>query len=299
MSDRLAPSRPDPETTHPHPTWGVPARTLGAIAVLGSCLAIQGSAALAAPLFAEMGAPGVAAWRQVIGGLALLVVFRPQLRHRSRRTWLFVAGLGAAMASMNLLYYATVDRLPLGVAASLLYLGAFVLSAAAIRDRRRLVWPFLALGGVFAITRPDQASEGSFVGLVLGALAATALALYTLLSRHLGSIAGFGELALAVSFSGLLLSPIALTHLPSRSGDTWTTLITIGVVGVGVAFMLDYAALRLAGTAVVATLFALDPSIGALLGGLMLDDDLSVTTLAGIGLVVVAGIGLTRSSERA
>lgn len=200
------------------------------------------------------------------------------------------------MASMNVLYYATVDRLPLGVAASLLYLGPFTLSAVAIRDRRQLIWPALALAGVLAVARPDQSSPGTLLGVVIGALAATALAVYTLLSRRLGSRAGYGELALAVGFSGVLLSPVALTHPPSSSDGTWITLITIGVVGVGVAFLLDYVALRLAGTVLVATLFSLDPSIGALMGGLVLGDHLGVTTFAGIGLVVVAGIGLTRTA---
>ncbi len=289
----------DPGTTARELALATSHKVLGALAVLGSCFAIQGSAALASPLFAEIGAPGVAAWRQLVGGLTLLVVFRPRMRRRTAATWILVGGLGATMASMNVLYYAAVDRLPLGVAASLLYLGPFVLSVAAIRDRRQLIWPVLALAGVLVVTRPDQTSPGTIVGVLVGALAAAALASYTLLSRCLGSRAGYGELALAVAFSGVLLSPIALSHPPSSSSGAWFTLITIGVVGVGVAFLLDYAALRLAGVVLVATLFALDPAIGALLGGLVLGDHLGATTFAGIGLVVVAGIGLTRSTRRA
>lgn len=273
------------------------ARVLGAIAVLGSCVAIQGSAALAAPIFTEMSPLGVAAWRQVIGGLTLLLLFRPTLSNRPRSTWLLVVGLGTAMASMNVLYYEAVDRLPLGVAASLLYLGPFVLATVAIRDRRQLVWPLLALAGVAAMARPDKAAVDTLFGVLVGALAAAALAVYTLLSHRLGSRAGFGELALAVGFSGLLLTPTAITHPPASSNGTWITLIAIGVVGVGIAFLLDYVALRLAGTAVVATLFALDPAIGALLGGLLLADHLTVIALAGVGLVVVAGVGLTRPNK--
>lgn len=249
---------------------------------------------MASPLFAEIGPTGVAAWRQVIGGLALLVLLRPTLSRRPPRTWLLIAGLGTAMASMNVLYYLAVDRLPLGVAASLLYLGPFVLATVAIRDRRQLVWPILALAGVLAVTRPDQAIAGTFWGVLAGALAAVALALYTLLSHSLGSRAGYGELALAVGFSGLLLTPAALTHTPPSSSGIWVTLTVIGVVGVGVAFLLDYIGLRLAGPVVVATLFAFDPAIGAMLGGLLLADHLTATTVAGIGLIIAAGVGLTR-----
>jgi inner membrane transporter RhtA len=180
------------------------------------------------------------------------------------------------------------------VAVSLLYVGPFVLATAAIRDRRQLLWPLFALAGVLAVTRPDQAIAGTLAGVLAGALAATALALYTLLSHSPGSRAGYGELALAVSFSGLLLTPVAVTHTPPASSATSMTLVAIGVIGVGVAFLLDYIGLRLAGPVIVATLFAFDPAIGALLGGLLLGDHLTAITLAGIGLIVAAGVGLTR-----
>ncbi|WP_439031635.1 EamA family transporter [Gordonia terrae] len=249
---------------------------------------------MASPLFTDMGPTGVAAWRQVIGGLALLVLLRPTLSHRPPRTWLLIVGLGTAMAGMNVLYYSAVDRLPLGVAASLLYLGPFVLATVAIRDRRQLIWPVFALAGVLAVTRPDQAIAGTLWGVLAGALAAAALALYTLLSHNLGSRAGYGELALAVAFSGLILTPVAITHTPPASSTTWLTLTAIGVIGVGVAFLLDFIGLRLAGPVVVATLFAFDPAIGAILGSLVLGERLTAITLAGIGLIVAAGIGLTR-----
>lgn len=288
-----------PDVTQPQ-TRGigqVRARVFGALAVLGSCLAVQGSAALASPIFVEMSPTTVAAWRQVVGGLTLLLLFRPTLSPRPARTWLLIAGLGASMASMNALYYTAVDRLPLGVAASLLYVGPFVLAAFAIQRRCQLVWPLLALAGVVAVTRPDQAPVGAMVGLLAGVSAAVALAVYTVLSRRLGSNAGFGELALAVGFSGVLLTPTVIAHPPPSSPGTWVTLIAIGALGVGVAFLLDYLALRLAGIAIVATLFALDPAIGALIGGLVLGEHLTVIAFAGIGLVVSAGIGLTRSSR--
>lgn len=200
------------------------------------------------------------------------------------------------MAGMNALYYTAVDRLPLGVAAALLYLGPFVLATVAIRNRRQLVWPSLALVDVLGVTRPDQGAVDTLWGVLAGASAAVALAVYTLLSYRLGSQGGFDELALAVGFSGLLLTPTALTHSPPSSTGIWLTLITIGVIGVGGAFLLDYIALRFAGPVIVATLFALDPAIGAMLGGLFLEEGLTPVTLIGLGLIVGAGIGLACST---
>lgn len=271
------------------------AQIWGIAAVLGSCCAIQGSAALAFPIFNELSPSSVAAWRQLIGGLALLIALRPRLTGRPLGTWVLIIALGISMATMNVFYYAAVAHLPLGVAASLLYLGPFALAAGAIRRPVHLLWPVLALIGVGALTRPDQADVNDVRGVIFGALAAAALAAYTFTAHRLGSRAGYGELALAVGLSGLLLLPFALSHPPRASGETMGILLLIGVVGVGLAFLLDFIALRLAGPIIVATLFALDPAIGALIGGLVLGDQLTWVTFAGIALIVAAGIGLARS----
>jgi len=95
-----------------------------------SCLAIQGSAAVATPLFDQMSPPAVAAWRQLVGGLCLALLLRPRLRGRDRSGWALIGLLGISMAAMNTTYYLAVDRLPLGVAAALIYLGPFLANPA-------------------------------------------------------------------------------------------------------------------------------------------------------------------------
>lgn len=56
--------------------------------------------------------------------------------------------------------------------------------------------------------------------------------------------------------------------------------------------------MRLAGTRVVGTLFAVDPATGAAIGALLLGDRLPASGLAGIALVVLAGAGAVWSSGR-
>jgi inner membrane transporter RhtA len=261
-----------------------------------SCLAIQGCAAVATPLFTEMNPAAVAAWRQLIGAICLVVLLRPRLRGRDLGRGVLIVLLGIAMAAMNTSYYAAVQRLPLGVAAALIYLGAFAVAVTSIRRIALLIWPVLALIGVLVIARPDQASPASLVGVCLGVIAGLSLAAYTMSAYRLGRRAALADLALAVCVSALALTPVSMTHRPA-SPSVVITLVLLGVLGVALPLLCDYWALRLGGPSLVATLFALDPALGALIGLMFLGQTLAVSAVAGLGAICLAGIGLTRAQQ--
>jgi inner membrane transporter RhtA len=274
-------------------------QAIGALLLIVSCLAVQGSAAASSRLFEQIGAPAVAAWRQLLGALVLVVLLRPGLRGRDRSRWGLIGALGVCMAAMNTTFYLTVERLPLGVAASVLYLGPFAVAAASIRRGSRLGWPVLALAGVLAITRPDHLGHASLAGFAFGALAAGSLAGYTVIGHRLGRRAGLDDLALAVCASALVLTPISLTHRPPASAGTIGTLLLVGGLGVALTFAFDYQALRFAGPTLVATLFALDPAFGALVGLVTLGQPLALVTCFGLATITIAGIGLARTGKPA
>lgn len=191
------------------------------------------------------------------------------------------------MASMNVAFYAAVDLLPLGVAATLLYLGPFAVAALGLRNARHIVLPLLALAGVVMISRPTAVETGA--GLFLGVLSGAALAVYTLSSRRLGQKGGVDTLALAVGSSALLLVPFSLPTAGQAEAEHWWVLLASGVVGVAAAFWCDFSALRLLGSQNVSVLFALDPVVGAVAGAVILHQGLDVLTALGIVLIVLTG----------
>lgn len=277
-------------------SWG------GAGLVLLSCFAIQSSAALSSRLFDDLGVLRVAGLRQLVGAVALLLLIRPRLTGRSRQEWLAVLVLGSSMAFMNVAFYAAVDRLPLGVASTLIYLGPFVLAALHTPRGPQLVLPLLALVGVALVSRPT--GDVTVAGVAVGLASAAALATYTLASRHVGQVTkGLDGLALAVGVSALCLLPAsgtALAELPAGSWDRSTviTVLYLGLAGVAFAFACDLAALRLLPARVVATLFALDPVVGALLGAAVLSEEIGLLTGLGIALVAAAGGAVTAVANR-
>ncbi|MBM6590929.1 EamA family transporter [Brevibacterium sp. RIT 803] len=272
-------------------TWPVVAVVL----VVLSCFAIQGSAAVATTLFDDMSPISVATWRQLIGAATLVLIFRPRLRGRSRGRWALIVLLGIAMAAMNTSYYLAVERIPLGIAAALFYLGPFLVAVASLRRARLLVWPAIALVGVIAITRPDQGSVESIVGILLALLAAASLAGYTILSHLLGrsAQAGLGDLSLSVCVSAVVLLPTLVVGNAPANGSQIGTLILLGALGVALPFACDYQALRFGGPALVGTLFALDPVAGAVVGLIALGQVLTMSAILGLIAICLAGAGLT------
>jgi inner membrane transporter RhtA len=84
-------------------------------------VAASSSAAIAAGLFASLGVMGVSGLRMTLAAVVLLVLARPTVHGRSRRAWAGIIVYGLAMATMNLLFYSAVERVPLGVAVTLEY----------------------------------------------------------------------------------------------------------------------------------------------------------------------------------
>jgi len=277
-----------------------PARTrafIGAGPVIASCLSVQASAALSSTLFDRLGAPAVAGLRQLCAALVLMALVRPRVRGHTRcREWTGMAVYGAAMAVMNVAYYCGGGHLPLGVAATILFLGPFVVAVSSARTWREALLPAVGLAGIALVTQPGGTVE--WAGIAFGLLSALALACYTVSAQRVGrASSGLEGLAVSVCISAVLLLPFSLPAAPSVSGDDWGLIAVSGAVGVALAFTLDFQAVKMATAKVVATLFSLDPVVGALIGALALAESLSAPVLVGMGLIVAAGAVATWRAE--
>jgi inner membrane transporter RhtA len=152
------------------------------------------------------------------------------------------------------------------------------------------------LTGVALVSRPG--GDADRLGICLGLVAASALATYTVTSHRLGRHGGLDLLALAVTVSAVILSPLAATSASVLQPPHGLMLVASGIVGVGVALSCDFVALKLIGTRVVSTLFALDPVIGAVIGAVVLSQHLTVQTVAGIVVIAVAGAATAATRDK-
>ena len=266
--------------------------------VLIGSLGIQSSALISSTLFAQLGTVAVSTFRLVLGSAIMLAVFRPPLRRFSRARWMNAGVYGVALAAMNQFYFAAVDRIPLGVAVTLDFLGPACVSFFGLRHSKERHWAIVAFVGVVLIAGPSSGLDR--LGILFGLLAGAFFGLYTVYAERLGKAeGGLGDLAISVSVAALVALPFTFQEVTALDLHAVAVLAIAALVGVVIPYVADTLAARYSSAAVVGTLFALDPVVGSLLGWLVAGDSLTVRMVTGIAFVTVAGAVMTwRSTPR-
>lgn len=261
------------------------------ILVLIGATGVQLSAVFAVGLFEPLGVLGTSSLRLTIAAVILLIIFRPRLRGRSRTEWAGIVVYGIAMAAMNAMLYLAVDRLPLGIATTLDFLGPCAVALFASRRIREGLLAVVALLGVALIAGFGGPLDP--LGIVFGLLAGAAFGLYTLLAARVGqSGAGLQGVALSVVVAAILTLPFSVPTVPRIELPHLVPLVASALLGTALAFSVDTLAGRLTSARVLGVFFAFDPVVGTIVGALFLGQILSPIALSGVVLVVVAGAGI-------
>ncbi|UNO43897.1 EamA family transporter [Streptomyces sp. MST-110588] len=274
-------------------------RLLSVGLVIGGIVSLQFGASVAVLLFPRAGALGVVTLRLTAAALVLLVACRPKLRGHTRGDWATVLAFGFALAGMNSLFYQAIDRIPLGAAVTLEFLGPLILSVATSRRGLSLLWAALALGGVALLGRAglDGLNPlGAAFALGAGALWAA----YILLSARTGQRFPQADgLALAMTVGALLSLPLGI----ATAGSALLDPVTLGL-GAAVALLssvmpytLELLALRKLPASGFAVMMSLEPAAAATAGFLVLHQSLGWPEVVAIALVVTASAGAVTAAR--
>ncbi|MFI9817882.1 EamA family transporter [Saccharothrix variisporea] len=277
------------------------ARAFGAIPppalVLLGVVSVQVGAAVAKQLFTMTGAAGTVTLRLVFAALVLALVWRPSLR-MDKRTLLVVAGLGAVLGVMNLTFYQALERIPLGAAVTIEFLGP--LAVAVLGSRRWLdgLWALLAATGVVLLTGVDGGLE--LVGVLFALAAGGCWAGYILLTASLGSRTSDGKgLALAMVFGALVALPFGVAEAGTALLDPVVLVAgaAVALLSSVVPYSLELEALRRIPPRVFGVLMSLEPAVAAVAGLLVLGENLRPAQWVAVVCVVLASVGATRSAR--
>ncbi|MBX7548163.1 EamA family transporter [Streptomyces sp. NPDC004232] len=261
----------------------------GVATMFGSGLSNQTGAAVGALAFPVLGPLGVVAVRQYVAALVLLAVGRPRLRAFTWRQWWPVLLLAVVFGTMNLSLYSAVDRIGLGLAVTLEFLGPLTIALAATRRRLDAGCAVLAAAGVIVLMRPRPSAD--YAGMALGLVAACCWASYILLNRVVGRrIPGAQGAAAAASVSALAFVPagivVVLRHPPTAGAVLCA--VTAGVLSSAVPYLADLLTLRRVPAQTFGLFMSVNPVLAALVGQVVLGQGLGTAEWAGIGAVVAA-----------
>lgn len=285
--------------TPPAAPTSLPRRLLGRtpapLLVIGAALSVQCGAALATTLFEEAGALGAVWLRQAFGAVILVALSRGALGRLRGRPLMPVLALGGILAVMNSLFYASIDRVPLGVAVTAEFLGPLLVAAIGSRRVEDVLWVLLAGAGVALLGSPTV--DVDHTGLLLALGAGGCWALYIVVGKRLTSTWPLLDgLTVAMLVAAVLMAPLGVASAGRE-------LLDPSLLGVGVAvallasvvpYLLELSALRRIRVSAFGILMSLEPAAAALAGALILSQRLTLLESVAVVLVIVASVGANR-----
>jgi inner membrane transporter RhtA len=269
------------------------------VLVLAAVASVQFGAALAKSLFDEVGPGGTVFLRVLFAAVVLVAVWRPAVGGRSAADWRLIAAFGLCLGAMNLAFYESLERIPLGIAVTFEFVGPLGVAIAGSRRPLDLLWVVMAGAGIVLLSDfggADLDGLGVALALVAGALWAA----YILLSARVGQVfPGGGALALAMIAAAVVLAPVGVA-------EAGTDLVVPGVLAAGAAvailssaipYTLELEALRRMPSGVFGVMMSIEPAVAALAGFIVLDEGLAARELVAILLVVGASAGAARNAH--
>jgi inner membrane transporter RhtA len=248
-------------------------------------------ASLAVRAFAAMPAAGVA-WVRVLTGAVVLGAWRRPwraLRGQPAVALLLLAAFGIALAAMNLTFYLAIQRLPLGTAVAIEFIGPILVAAIAARGPRNLAALLVAAAGVATLSRISV--TGSPLGVIWALSAGLLWALYIVLAHQVAR-RGLGTtgLAAAMAVGVVAIAPLAAAPAVESAGHGAVLLLAVGagLLSSAVPYVLDQVLLRRLSRGAFALLLSLLPATATVMGLVLLRQVPQPLQILGIGLVVVA-----------
>lgn len=290
---------------------------------LVSAFAFGGSGVAAKPLIEAGLAPLHVVWLRVAG--AALVMLPVAWRHRRlvRERPVLLAGFGLfAVAGVQAFYFASLSRIPVGVALLIEYLApALVLGWVRFVQRRPVtraaaVGVVLAVGGLACVVEVWAGLSFDAFGLLLALGAACCQVGYFVLSDQGAGDSGTGggepPHPVGVIAYGLLVGAAVLTVVARPWGmdwallggradmgghgvPAWMLLVWIVLLATVLAYVTGVVSVRLLSPQVAGVVACLEAVIATVLAWVLLGEHLSAPQLLGGGLVLV-GAFIAQSS---
>jgi inner membrane transporter RhtA len=298
-----------PERQLPASSPDVPAasskdRLTGIALMTGSAASNQFGAATAALAFPVLGPAGVVAVRQWVSCIVLLATTRPKFGSFTREQWRPIVALALIFGTMNLSLYTAVDKIGLGLAVTLEFLGPLSVALLAARRAVDLGCALIAAAAVVVLARPQPSTDYAGIGLAM--LAAACWAGYILVNRTVGArVPGSQGPAAAATLSAALYVPIGIWMMASHpvTAAALGRAATAGLLCSAMPMIADMQALRRVPARFFGVFMSVNPVFAAFTGLVVLGQSLGIADWLAIAAIVTAnaisvGVGDSGNAAR-
>lgn len=286
------------------PAEGAFARAFSAVPppvlLLVSIVSIQLGAAVAVNLFPVLGPVATAFLRLAFSAVLLLAATRRTVDWSARRHAGALLLYGAILGVMNLSFYGAIERIPLGIAVAIEFIGPLGLAAATSRRRLDFAWIGLAVLGIVLLA-PEIGSSLDPLGVALAGVTGLCWASFTVMSQRIGRVLpGHSGLAIAMAVAALVVLPVELAvgGLGGLDLGVLAAVLAVAVLSTALPLSLEFEALKRMTARTYGILVTLEPVAAAIVGAILLGQALGVPALLAVGCVTVAALGVTISDRR-
>ena len=294
---------------------------LGIMFVLMSCSSLQFGAAFAVTLFPLFGALAISVSRLAVASLVVGSAVWLAARWRARRggtmppgalswskeQWRAVITFGMAFGLMNGFFYCAIDRIPIGLAVAVEFLGPLALASMLTRRLRDGVWVLCALAGMLVLGYEAAAGKDTdYLGLAFALIAGVFWALYIRSSAKVGALVpGASGLAVAMLIGAAFITPVAAMvpapqPLWNAVQDPKMILLIFGTAMFAsvIPYSAELMALRHLPERVFSVLMSVEPAIAAIAGWALLNQETGPMRWVAICLLMTASVGITLTTTK-
>ena len=270
-----------------------------------SMVAYQISASFAKQLFEVLDPLTVVTLRLCFAAILIVLMFRSWkiIKRLPYLRWKDLLLYSGSVCLMNVLFYASLGKLPQGIAVGLEFLGPLTLALLSIKQRSDYLWVLLAIIGV-ALMVPWQdatAHNFSYLGAAFALGAGICWAIYIYYGQKVvRQNIGMHALSIAIVLSALVMLPISAVHHPEALLKTeyWGKALLIALLATAIPYALDLMALKRLSKLSYGTLSSLSPALAAIAGFFLLKEQISLWQCIALVCIMLASIGVTFRSRQ-
>ena len=272
------------------------------LAVLGSVTALGvGTSWAKQALFPVVGAQGTTAVRVGLSALLMLMLWRPWRWRLSRADAQAVVLYGAALGAMNLMFYLSLQTLPLGLAVAIEFAGPLAVAIWSSRRAVDFVWVALAIVGL-ALLLPLGLSGSTLdpLGVLYAVGAAVFWALYIVFGKRAGHLHAGQSVSLGLLVAALVVVPVGVAHAGAALLSPSVLLVGVAVAAISSALpiSLEMMALKRLPKEAFGIMISMEPAVAALLALVLLGERLDTVQWLAIGCIVAASMGSAATARR-
>jgi inner membrane transporter RhtA len=257
-------------------------------------VSFQLGASVAKQLIPTIGAPGTTALRLGLSALLVIVLQRAWRTIPTRAVWPVILAYGLSLGAMNFVFYFALQRIPLGIAVAIEFVGPLGVAVAASRRRVDYLWVALAALGLLLLLPIGATTERlDPIGVLCALAAGVGWALYIVYGQKAGRAHGAAAATWGLIVAACLTVPIGLADAGREltAPWIWTFGMAVAIFSSALPYTLEMVALRRLSAKTFGTFMSFEPAIAAIAGVVILHEHLTSMQWLAIGLIVVASVG--------